>query len=260
MLAALAARRCGLDPYLVFYGPPVRPTGNLLLDELTGADVRFTGELDRTSVDVAIEKLRDELRAAGRLPYLAPRGGATPHAAAGYVRTSLELADQLMAAELAASTLWLATGSCATQAGLVAGARWLRAPYEVVGVTVSRPVDECVARVASLGDGVADLLELPRADAPDAPGTPGTPDAPGTPGVTVLGGYLGPGYGQRSPRGDEAARLVARTEGVFLDPVFAAKAMAALIDAARAGTISGPVVFLVTGGAPTLFSGPKEPM
>jgi D-cysteine desulfhydrase len=73
----------------------------------------------------------------------------------------------------------------------------------------------------------------------------------------VLGGYLGPGYGQASPEGDAAARLVARTEGVFLDPVFGAKAMAALVDSARAGRIDGPVVFLVTGGAPTLFAGQK---
>jgi D-cysteine desulfhydrase len=244
MLAALAARRCELDPYLVFYGPPVPPAGNLLLDELTGADIRFTGELDRASVDAGIEKLRDDLRAAGRRPYCVPRGGATTRGAAGYVRASLELADQLMAASLAPLVLWLATGSCATQAGLVAGAAWLRAPYEVVGVTVSRSVGECLARVTSLAGGATDLLELPHVDAP---------------AVTVLDGYLGPGYGERSREGEYAARLVARTEGVFLDPVFAAKAMAALIGAARAGLITGPVVFLVTGGAPTLFTAPEGP-
>jgi D-cysteine desulfhydrase len=244
MLAALAARRCGLDPYLVFYGPPVPPAGNLLLDELTGADIRFTGELDRASVDPGIDKLRDELRAAGRRPYPVPRGGATPRGAAGYVRAALELADQLMAAGLAPSKLWLATGSCATQAGLVAGAHWLRTPYEVVGVTVSRAVDECLARVAALAGGAADLLDLPHADAP---------------AITVLGGYLGPGYGERSREGEDAARLVARTEGVFLDPVFAAKAMAALVDAARAGRMAGPAVFLVTGGAPTLFAPARGP-
>jgi D-cysteine desulfhydrase len=160
------------------------------------------------------------------------------------VRASLELADQLMAASLAPLVLWLATGSCATQAGLVAGAAWLRAPYEVVGVTVSRSVGECLARVTSLAGGATDLLELPHVDAP---------------AVTVLDGYLGPGYGERSREGEYAARLVARTEGVFLDPVFAAKAMAALIGAARAGWITGPVVFLVTGGAPTLFTAPKGP-
>jgi D-cysteine desulfhydrase len=243
MLAAVAARRCGLTPYLVFYGSPSRPTGNLLLDELVGAQVRFTGELDRASVDVAIEKLASELLAAGRRPYPVPRGGATPIGATGYVRTSLELADQLMTSALSPAQLWLATGSCGTQAGLVAAARWLRSPYDVVGVTVSRPVDECVARVESLARGAAELL--------------GLSEASGVGEVTVVGGYVGPGYGQPSSDGEAAARLVARTEGVFLDPVFGAKAMGALIDAARAGRVDGPVVFLVTGGAPTLFAGLK---
>lgn len=255
MLAALAARRCGLDPYLVFYGSPSRPAGNLLLDELIGADVRFTGELDRASVDTAMNKLGEVLAAEGRRPYVVPRGGATELGAAGYVRASLELGNQLMATGLVPSQLWLATGSCGTQAGLVAGARWLRSPYQVVGVTVSRPAAECLDRVTSLADGVAGLLGFPHADGVERAAA-GEPAAVG--GFTVLGGYLGPGYGQSSPEGEDAARLVARTEGVFLDPVFGAKAMAALIDATRSGQVIGPVVFLVSGGAPTLFAGPKE--
>jgi D-cysteine desulfhydrase len=243
MLAALAARLCGLDPYLVFYGSPARPTGNLLLDELIGADVRFTGELERSSVDQAMDKLGHVLAEEGRRPYVVPRGGATKLGSAGYVRASLELADQLLATDLVPSHLWLATGSCGTQAGLVAGARWLGAPYEVVGVTVSRPAAECVARVSSLAEGVAEVLDLPQHRVG---------------GVAVRGGHIGPGYGQPSLEGQDAARLVARTEGIFLDPVFGAKAMAALLDAARKGQIIGPVVFLVSGGAPTLFVGPKE--
>jgi D-cysteine desulfhydrase len=239
MLASLAARRYGLEPYLVCYGSPVPPTGNLLLDQLAGADVRFTGELDRASVDAAIGKLGTELTRAGRHPYLVPRGGATDRGAAGYVRASLELAEQLVTLGLTPSTLWLATGSCGTQAGLVAAGRWLRSPYRVTGVTVSRPVEECVARVRSLAAAAADLLALPYGDAD----------------VSVIDGYLGPGYGKPSPEGEHATRLVARTEGVFLDPVFGAKAMAALIDAASQGRVEGPVVFLVTGGAPTLFAG-----
>jgi D-cysteine desulfhydrase len=242
MLAALAARRAGLDAYLVFYGDPVPAAGNLLLDGLAGADVRFTGQADRVSVDGAIEALAAELRAGGRRPYALPRGGATPLGAAGYARASAELADQLRDAGLTPGQLWLATGSCGTQAGLVAGARWLRATYAIVGVTVSRPREECVARVSTLAAGISELLGAPRAE-----------PEPGE--VVVLDGYLGPGYGCRSPAGEHATRLVARTEGVFLDPVFGAKAMAALIDASAARWVQGPVVFLVTGGAPTLFNG-----
>jgi D-cysteine desulfhydrase len=246
MLAALAARRHGLEPYLVFYGSPVPPAGNLLLDELAGADVRFTGDPDRASVDFAVEKLSVELSAAGKRPYSVPRGGATARGATGYVRASMELADQLMTAGFAPSSLWLATGSCGTQAGLVAGARWLRSPYHVVGVTVSRPAGECVARISALADDTTGLLGLPHTDT-------------GTSDVTVVDGYLGSAYGRASPEGERAAGVVARTEGVFLDPIFGAKAMAALMDSARAGRVDGPVVFVVTGGAPTLFSAASRP-
>jgi D-cysteine desulfhydrase len=239
MLAALAARLAGLDPYLVLYGDAVPPAGNLLLGRRIGADVRFTGDLDRASVDGALEKLREELELAGRRPYVVPRGGATPLGASGYVLGTLELADQLRTTGLEPALLWHATGSCSTQAGLVAGAGWLRPSYGIVGVSVSRPVAECTARVATLATGAAELL--------------GIAPPHGVP-VTVVDGYLGPGYGKPSSAGEAAARLVARTEGVFLDPVFGAKAMAALVDATRDGRVAGPVVFLVTGGAPTLFA------
>ena len=237
MLAALAARRVGLDAHLVYYGPARPAAGNHALAELAGAQVLFTGDPDRASVDAAIETTAAKLRAAGRTPCVLPRGGATGLGSVGYVRASLELAQQLLAEGLAPTRLWLATGSCGTQAGLVAGARWLRLPYVVAGVSVSRPVPQCRARVRDLAAAAADLLGTPRPEEGD---------------VLVEDG-LGPGYGVRSPDGDAAAALVARTEGVFLDPVFGAKAMAALVTAAP---LPGPVVFLVSGGAPTLFSVP----
>jgi D-cysteine desulfhydrase len=240
MLAALAARCRDLDAYLVFYGDAQPANGNLLLARQAGATVRFTLDSDRASVDREVAALGKELEAAGRRPYLLPRGGATPLGAMGYVSACVELAEQLAGSEIEPAQLWLATGSCGTQAGLLAGARWLRLSFEVVGVAVSRPAEECRRRVAELADGAARLLEL------EAP-------ASAQPEPTVIGGHLGPGYGLPSPEGDLAAALVARTEGVFLDPVFGAKAMAGLLTAVRSASPTGPVVFLVSGGAPTLF-------
>ncbi len=243
MLAALAARQHGLDAYLVYYGPPVPATGNLLLAQLAGAQISFTGDPERASVDAHSATLADKLRRAGRTPCVLPRGGATPIGALGYTHASLELAEQLASTGLRPHQLWLATGSGGTQAGLLAGARWLRLPYQVVGVTVSRPVAECVERIGQLAAGVAGLV--------------GT-DPPDSGQVTVLGGFIGPGYAMPSSAGAEAALIAAHTEGVLLDPTFGAKAMAALISAARGQAdshhVSGPVLFLVTGGAPTLFT------
>ncbi len=245
MLAALACLRYGLEPHVVCYGEATRheagrARGNMRLHRWLGVDVRFTGAPERSSVDAGIEAVTAELRAAGRRPYPVPRGGATPLGALGYVRASVELAAQLDTLDEPPAGLWLATGSCGTQAGLVAGAVLTAAPYQVVGVTVSRPAAEAASRVRDLAAAAAALAgtgaELP---APD-----------------VRDGWIGPGYGVPSAAGQAAARLVATTEGVFLDPVFGAKAMAALIAGCRAGRVHGPQVFLVSGGAPTLFAVP----
>ena len=242
MLAALACVRYQLEPHVVCYGSSAADEGNMRLHRWLGVDVRFTGDPDRSSVDAGIEAVTAELRAAGRRPYPVPRGGATPLGALGYVRASVELAAQLAALGERPSGLWLATGSCGTQAGLVAGAALTGAPYEVVGVTVSRPVAECNERVRALAAGSAALAGI----------------AAGLGEPAVLGGWIGPGYGAASAEGGRAALMAAAAEGIFLDPVFGAKAMAALIAECRAGRVRGTQVFLVSGGAPTLFTGSRD--
>lgn len=239
MLAALAARRCGLESEICLYGSaPEVARGNLLLHEMTGARINWTGSKDRESVDLLIEQTADGLRAQGRRPFVLPRGGATARGSIGYFAAAAEMAAQFRAAGIGSPTVWLGTGSCGTQAGLVAavGAEVIS---RVVGVTVSRPVEECRTRVAALASGAADLLGI---------------QAPPSAAVEVVDGWIGPGYGIASDEGRTAADLVAGTEAVLLDPVFGAKAMAALLAQAHAGALDGPTVFLVTGGAPTLFA------
>ena len=255
MLAALSCLRCQIEPHVVCYGTEEASggktsEGNMRLHRWLGVDVRFTGSPDRSSVDAGIEAAGAELRAAGRHPYLVPRGGATPLGALGYVRASTELAAQLAALGEQPTGLWLAAGSCGTQAGLQAGAALTDAPYRVRGVTVSRPVPECLDRVRALA---ADAAALAVGEGAAGEGAAGEGAAISEP--EVLGGWIGPGYGVPSAEGQAAARLVAQAEGVFLDPVFGAKAMAALIAECRAERVRGPQIFLVGGGAPTLFAG-----
>jgi D-cysteine desulfhydrase len=259
MLAALSCLRCQIEPHVVCYGTDAASEGNMRLHRWLGVDVRFTGSPARPSVDAGIEAAGAELRAAGRHPYLVPRGGATPLGALGYVRASTELTAQLAVLGEQPAGLWLATGSCGTQAGLQAGAALTGAPYRVRGVTVSRPVPECLDRVRALAAGAAALAvgegtvgegtlgEGTVGEGTVGEGTVGEPE--------VLGGWIGPGYGVPSAEGQAAARLVAQAEGVFLDPAFGAKAMAALIAECRAERVRGPQIFLVSGGAPTLFAG-----
>lgn len=238
LLASLAARTCGMDAIVCLYGdPPTEARGNLALHRLVGSRLVWTGDPARESVDQRIAEVTAELERSGRRPYVVPRGGATPRGSLGYLLAAQEIAAQCTEAGIADPTVWLSTGSCGTQGGLVAGVASGLLP-RVVGVTVSRPAAECRTRVLNLAVGAADLVSRPRADASD---------------VHVVDGYLGPGYGYASAEGQQAADLVLRTEGLFLDPPFCAKAMAALVEASGKGALSGVTVFLVSGGAPTLF-------
>lgn len=239
-LTAAAAARLGLASMLVLYGhPPVREPANLRLARRLGAEARFTGSDDRSSVDGELETIRTELMSRGRKPFLIARGGASPVGCLGYVGAAFELGGQTRTSGLSSATLLLATGSCGTQAGLWLGGVLVGLDAEVVGVTVSRPKDECLERIVKLAAECAALL--------------GAEPPEGTP--IVLDGYLGPGYGKPSREGEAAARLAARTEGLLLDPVFTAKAMAALMAGAREGRFRRPVVFLHTGGTGGLFGG-----
>lgn len=243
MLAALAAVSRGMTAHLSVYGHPVRATGNLaLISGLPGVEVSFTGSPDRTSVDSAIEDTAARLIAAGSRPFAVGRGGANAIGAFGYLLATAEIDDQLSSASAEPETLWLATGSGGTQAGLVAGHHFSPAARQVIGVTVSRPAEECRERVATIS---AEALKLSGREPVREVGWQIRDDQLGR-------------YGAPSVAGKAAADLVARTEGVFLDPVFAAKAMASLIAAVRSEEVGRAVLLLVTGGAPTLFSNAED--
>lgn len=229
---AAAARAAGLDCVVVLYGAgPSRPGVNLRLMRWFGADVRFTGDRDRDSVDSELERVAKELEAAGRHPYVIPRGGATPVGAYGYAIAAMELAAQLDEVGVEPAATVVATGSCGTKAGLVAGVTALGRRWRIVGATVSRPPEECRERVVELARGCADLLGA---------------DPPGPDRVEVVDAR-GAGYGVPSDQGRRAARVAAKTEGLLLDPVFTAKAMGTLIELVEEG-LPGPVVFVHTGG------------
>jgi 1-aminocyclopropane-1-carboxylate deaminase/D-cysteine desulfhydrase-like pyridoxal-dependent ACC family enzyme len=129
-----------------------------------------------------------------------------------------------------------------TQAGLVVGARAFSAPFVVYGVAVEHPVGTLIADGAMLANGTAELLGLDQCfDATD---------------IAIDGAFIGAAYGIPTEEGIEAIRLLARTEAVFLDPVYSGKAMAGLIGHVRAGELdpNEAVIFLHTGGGPSVFA------
>lgn len=235
LTAAAGAVQRGLAVELVMFGdrpPPGR--GSLdLLDRLDGVNVTFTGDRARSSVDPVLGTLVERLEASGRRPYAVGRGGAGPVGALGYVAAADELEYQLDEIGMDAGTVWLATGSCGTQAGLVAGYRRHAGGVRVVGASVHRPVEECRRRIQEISDSTLDMLDVgERHEVQWEVLDERDPDP------AAVG---------------SAAALMARTEGVFLDPEYGSPALAAL--AREAPGVAAPVVFLVTGGTLNLFLG-----
>jgi D-cysteine desulfhydrase family pyridoxal phosphate-dependent enzyme len=243
---AAAARVAGLEVVAVMHGErPAETQGNLFLDELLDAQIRFTHNPDRATVDEKIEEVAAELRRSGRRPYVIPRGGASPLGALGYLRCVREMGEQLRALHAEPQWIAVATGSCGTQSGLLAGTKISAAPHRILGISVSRPATECEERINRFATQAARLaghtISLSAGD------------------VVVREGFIGPGYGVPSPEGIHAIRLLARTEGLFLDPTYTSKAMAGLIAEIDSGRITkkDTVVFVHTGGEPALFAHPE---
>lgn len=241
-MTAAAARLVGLRPVLVLDTkvdePPAQ--GNLLLDRLLGAEVRFVP--DGTDMDRAIAAVGDELRDAGERPYLVTIGGSNAIGALGYVAFSLELQSQCVDADIAPTRLYYANGSRGTQAGLVLGAKAFSASWTAQGVAVSSGDAEKRVKAALIANEAAELI---------ACGARVTDDD-----LLNDDGFIGAGYGALTAECREAISLLATTEAIFLDPVYSGKAMAGMIDQIRRGQIdpADTVVFLHTGGTPALFA------
>jgi D-cysteine desulfhydrase len=189
----------------------------------------------------AIEKAADEVKTEGRKAYAIPVGGSNPIGATGYVACAQEIMAQTFEQGIKINYLVCASGSAGTHAGLVTGFYGCNMNVPVLGINVSREkqqqedlVHDLVRRTAQ---HVGLNLEIPRE------------------AVTCFDEYVGPGYSLPTPEMAEAVRLVARTEGILLDPVYTGKAMAGLIDLVRKGFFNkgDTVLFVHTGGSPALY-------
>jgi 1-aminocyclopropane-1-carboxylate deaminase/D-cysteine desulfhydrase-like pyridoxal-dependent ACC family enzyme len=229
--AAAAALRAGLRCELVIAGGPAPPGPALALALSWGAIVRWTGAPDRESVDAGLPLAAADITARGHRPYLIPRGGATGLAAAGYALAAFELYEQLAERGVGDARVIVPVGSGGTMAGLVAGHVLLGRPWTLVGGSASRPPEAVGARVLALARECLAVLA--------GAGLPG----PG-PGDVTVADVRGPGHGLPSPVATAAAHQAMRTEGLIVDPVYTAKALA--LAQRPAGGQS--VVFWHTGG------------
>lgn len=246
-MTAAAGARLGLPVVTVFGGDrPTTLAGNPLLAELFGAELRFAGSHDWADLTACARAARDELRAAGRRPALVPIGGSTAVGTAGFALAYLELAEQLLAADVDAAAVVHTTSSGGTHAGLLAG--------RVLAGRAGLPTPPVLAVAASPGPGddptaVVELADAALAHLGEAPGVD-------IADVEVDTSRLGGGYEVPTDAADAAIVWAARHAGWVLDRTYTGKGVAGVLGGATEGRwgLGEAVVFWHTGGSPAVFT------
>ena len=246
-LAAAAAKQ-GVDCALVVVKDHKSGAvqGNLLLDDLLGASVNLVEVESQEFLNEAKAALVDRFKREGRNPFVVLQPENRPFGAMGYALCMAELADQFDRIGERIDTLVVCSGST-TQPGLIFGNKAMGMGARIIGIApISWSYDVKEAFLGVLGR-MAETLDLEVSFSGED--------------IINLDHYIGPqGYGYCSAEGNETLRLMARTEGIMLEPIYSAKALAGLIDLVRIGEIGTDetVVFVHTGGTPALFAYAEE--
>lgn len=238
-LTAAAGARAGLDVHLVLSGPPVDPPGpGVRLATALGARIHQLPTADRAARDAEVARVVDAVTRDGGRPFVIDVGGSGVVGAWGQLLAAREAFDQADVAGIAIDRIVLPSATGGTHAGLLVGAIERSRATAVQGVVVARPADELRPAIAAMVDGLLGRAGLPAA-APD---------------IRLDETRLGDGYGRPTAEAAEAADLLARSEGLLVDPIYTAKALAALVAGVRAGAWDGErVLFWHAGGLPGIF-------
>ena len=240
MLTAACAAKLGMSAILVLKKRGVLSGGNLILDEIFGAEVRFVDTDSYDGVYAEMERIMADLRAQGHTPYFIPVGGSVPLGCLGYVNCAKEIANQAEDLGVDFDIIVSATGSGGTYAGLTLGAKLFLPGTVSVGIGVCDDPFEAIS--LDLMRETAALLEA---------------DVPVEAADIHIHYHIGPGYAIPSPEGAAAVKRLARTEGILVDPVYTGKALAGffqLLEEDSAFRDAENILFLHTGGAGALFA------
>jgi 1-aminocyclopropane-1-carboxylate deaminase/D-cysteine desulfhydrase-like pyridoxal-dependent ACC family enzyme len=239
-----AANRLGVPTVVLLGGAEGRAgwQGNMLLTGLSGAEIHVLPTADYDDVRQAQEETAERLRRQGRRPAIVTLTHPVHlRSVFAYANYMLELIEQMELMGISANMLYAASGG-PTYSGMLLGALALDAPLKVMGFTPQGSAAAGRCQVAGLIAEASRLLALDLAGVEQA--------------ISISDDFLGSGHADTTPEAVAAIKLVASTEGIFLDPVYTGKAMAALIQAVRMGQVgpSDTVVFAHTGGIPALFA------
>lgn len=237
---AAVAARYGFDCLLVLSGQePDRRTGNLLVNDLLGAEILWTEDQDPEDT---LQAAFQEAWESGRRPYLIPYGGSSSVGALAYAYALEEFMQQ----ELDVTHIIFPTSSGGTQAGLIAGAHRFGFEGEIVGISVDPTAAILTPGVIHLAQEICAHLDCELQLEPED--------------VFVNDDYLGEGYAVMGDLERDAVRLFARLEGLLLDPVYTGRAAGGMIDLIRQGAFNSEdrLLFWHTGGTPALFAYASE--
>lgn len=268
MQTAWACRKCGLKPILYLVAvvkPDEQDTrSNLLLDRILGAEVHIVeigeGETEAQAEDRSVVMAREHmarLEAEGHRCYEVPMGGASEVGSVGFIDGFVELTEQLEAAGMEADYIFHATGTGGTLAGMQAGRKVLGSKTEIISIQVSAKDAGYPGRTGDLANQSVMVMEAAAAELlAKATALNLLTRVDGDQDIHTDGNYYLPGYEIPNEGSSEAIRLLARTEGLFVDPVYTGKAFAGMLDHIRTGKVpqGSTVVFWHTGGATALFA------
>ena len=244
-LTAAAGARLGLRVEIVVSGPPAAHSANLGLIEQLGAQVHQAATDARIERETLVDRVAADARAAGHRVNVILVGGSDATGAWGQVLGALEVAEQAAVLGCEPDVIVLPSATGGTQAGLIVGTAAVAdragagsAATRVIGVAVAHPDDQLRPNVENL---VTELSGMAGEEVPSDR-------------IEILATQLGAGYGVPTPASEEAARLLARSEGILVDPVYTAKGLAGLIELVRSGQLDGRrAIFWHGGGLPALF-------
>lgn len=246
---AAVCAKLGMQAMLLFRPePPSEVQGNQLMDAMFGARWKaFSRPEYSARREGIIREALIELQREGRSPRFTPAGASEPVGCWGYIRAMRELADQLAERSLAECDVVLAVSSGGTFAGALLGKQLHSLDHlRLWGVPVSDDIALHTREIASLCEFCLESVDPPRQFDRRQ--------------MQFIDGYVGEGYAIPYPKAIAAIRLLARLEGILLDPVYTAKAFCALLDGIREGRFGRerPVVFLHTGGIFSNFAWPAR--
>lgn len=240
MLTAVCCSRLGMGCILVLQKRGVwQKLGNQIINSIIGVDVRFVDSDGYGDIYAEMDRICDELREAGHKPYSVPVGGSVPLGSLGYVNAAREAIEQAKEIGVTFDDIICCTGSGGTHAGMDLGARIYSPSTRVTGIAVSN--DDFPPIVAKLVNGASELLEAGISVAAED--------------INVFKCY-GAGYAVPSSAGVDAIKLMAKQEGIILDPVYTGKTFAGLLQLNEQGYFEGRdnILFLHSGGAGGLFA------